>query len=125
MPRVTQILTRTSTLVAAAVAGATIMLSSAGTALADDPPAPPLPPNCTAADLAEVLTGVTAATAAYLRAHPDVNDFFTNVQGPDKDAVRQQIDAYWASHPWVQSDWQAIKQPQTDFRARCGIADSP
>lgn len=124
MPRMTHILGRATMMIAAATAGGTIMLSSAGAALADDTPAP-LPPGCTAADLADVLTGVTAATAAYLRAHPDVNEFFTNVQGPDKDAVRQQIDAYWATHPWVQSDWQAIKQPQTDFRARCGIVDTP
>lgn len=124
MPQTNRLLGRTAMMLAAAAVGGTMMLSTAGSALADDTPAP-LPPNCTAADLADVLTGVTAATAVYLRAHPDVNDFFTNVQGPDKDAVRQQIDAYWATHPWVQADWQAIKQPQTDFRARCGITDSP
>lgn len=122
MSRVTDLIGKSALLLAAA--GATAMVSAAGNALADPPP-PPLPPNCTAADLADVLTSVTAATAAYLRAHPDVNDFFTNVQGPDKDVVRQQIDAYWASHPWVLNDWKIIRKPQDDFRARCGNVESP
>jgi hypothetical protein len=51
------------------------MLSTgAGSALAD-------PPNCTAADLAGVASGVSAATSAYLFTHPDVNNFFSRLQG--------------------------------------------
>lgn len=124
MARATHLLGRSVMMLAAAAVGGTVMVTTAGIAIADNPP-PPLPPNCTAADLADVLTTVTGATAAYLRAHPDVNDFFTNVQGPDKDAVRQQIDAYWVTHPWVQNDWKAIRKPQDDFRARCGNVESP
>lgn len=116
MPRTTRLFARSAMLAGCAA----VMIGTAGSAVADDTPPPPLPPNCTAADLADVLTGVTAATAVYLRAHPDVNDFLTNVQGPDKDQVRQQIDAYFDAHPWVRNDWQAIKKPSEDFRARCG-----
>lgn len=43
-----------------AIAG-TLVVSGATAAAADE-----LPPNCTAADLAAVLTGVSAATTAYL-----------------------------------------------------------
>jgi hypothetical protein len=35
------------------------------------------PPNCTAADLAGVAAGVSAATSAYLFTHPDANAFMT------------------------------------------------
>lgn len=120
MPYATSIFGKTITLLGAAA----VMVVTAGTALADDPP-PPRPPNCTAADLADVLTGVTAATAAYLRAHPDVNDFLTNVHGADKEDVRRQIDAFFDSRPWVRSDWQALRKPSDDFKVRCGNIESP
>ena len=54
----------------------------AGTPLAHangDPAANP--PNCSAADLEFVRAGVQASTAAYLFAHPDVNDFFDSLEG--------------------------------------------
>lgn len=49
------------------------------------------PPNCTAADLAGVMSGVAASTSAYLFTHPD-----------------------------VAADLQGIRQPSVDFRNRCG-----
>lgn len=52
------------------------------------------PPNCTAADLAGVATGVSAATSSYLFTHPDVNDFFTGLKGLPKDQVRQRAQQY-------------------------------
>jgi hemophore-related protein len=110
---------------AVVVACTAVSIATAGPALADDNPPAPLPPNCTAADLADVLTDVTAATAVYLRQHPDVNDFLTNVQSPDKDQMRQQIDAFFDAHPWVRADWQAIRKPSDDFRARCGNVETP
>ena len=63
---------------AGAVAGA-MLLAAAPSALADRPP------NCTAADLASVASGVSAATSAYLFTHPDVNDFFTGLEGAPRD----------------------------------------
>ena len=49
------------------------------------------PPNCTAADLAGVASGVSAATSAYLFTHPDVNWFFTSLEGKPRDEVRAEV----------------------------------
>ena len=62
---------------AGAVTG-TLLWVTAGTAAADPPPRPA---NCTAADVAGVSAGVAAAVSAYLFTHPDVNGFFTDLQG--------------------------------------------
>ena len=73
---------------AGAVAGA-MVLAAAPSALADPPP------NCTAADLAGVSSGVSAATSAYLFTHPDVNAFFTGLEGAPRDTVRAQVKRTW------------------------------
>lgn len=62
---------RRSTRFAAAGVLGTALLAGAVTATA--PTAVADPPNCTAADLAGVAAGVSAATSAYLFTHPDVN----------------------------------------------------
>ena len=63
---------------AGSVAGAMLFgVLPAATATAGPPP-----PNCTAADLAGVASGVSASTSAYLFTHPDVNKFFTEPRGP-------------------------------------------
>ena len=49
------------------------------------------PPNCTAADLAGVASGVSASTSAYLFTHPDVNWFFTSLEGLPRDEVRDEV----------------------------------
>lgn len=77
-------------------------------------------PNCTAADLAGVASGVSAATSAYLFAHPDVNAFFTGLQGTPRDDLRTEIDQYADANPQVKADLQNIRQPLADLRARCG-----
>jgi heme-binding protein len=95
------------------VAGAMVLGPSA-TAAADPPP------NCTAADLAGVASGVTAATSAYLFTHPDVNDFFTGLKGQPKDQIRTNVQNYLNANPQVQADLQGIRQPMVDFKNRCG-----
>ena len=75
-----------------AVAGA--ILVGAPSALADPPP------NCTAADLAGVAAGVSAATSAYLFTHPDVNAFFTGLEGAPRDTVRTQVQNYLMSQQY-------------------------
>src|SRR5690348_11740304 len=65
-------------------------LATAGSSAADWPmddpePAPSSQPNCTAADLAQVSSGVAAATSAYLFTHPDVNAYFTSLKGQPRD----------------------------------------
>ena len=95
-----------------AIAGA-MLCGVAATAAAD-------PPNCTAADLAGVSSGVSAATSSYLFTHPDVNTFFTGLKGQPKSAVSDDVQNYLNSNPQVQADLQGIRQPLVDFRDRCG-----
>lgn len=94
-----------------AVAG----LSAGGVAAADPPP------NCSTADMTGVMSGVSAATAAYLFTHPNVNDFFTGLQGIPKTQVRDQTEAYLDANPGVRADLDAIRQPSQDFRDRCNL----
>jgi len=96
------------------VAGA--MLAAAAPALAEPVP----PPNCTAADLAGVAAGVSAASSAYLFTHPDVNDFFTGLAGMPRDEVRQQVADYMNANPQTQAELQGIRQPLVDIKNRCG-----
>lgn len=97
---------------AGAAAGA-LLIGLAPTALADTP-------FCTAADLAGVSSGVSAATSAYLFTHPDVNAFFTGLEGTPRDELRAQIQTYLDANPGVKADLQAIRQPLVDLRTRCG-----
>jgi heme-binding protein len=99
--------------IAGAIAGATL-LGTAATAVAQPPP------NCTAADLAGVMSGVSAATSAYLFTHPDVNAFFTGLKGQPKDQIRTQVQSYLDANPQVRAELQGIRQPSVDFRNHCG-----
>jgi len=98
---------------AAAVVGAALF-AAAPPAFAD------LPPNCTAGDLAQVTTGVSAATSVYLFTHPDVNAFLTGLEGSPRDTVRDQVAEYMKANPQVQAELAGIRQPLVDMRARCG-----
>ncbi len=98
---------------------AVAMFGQMATAAAD-PDAPPPPPNCTAADLEGVRTGVQAATSAYLFTHPDVNAFFTSLAGLPRDQVRARVKAYMAANPQTASDIIGIRQPLVDIKNRCG-----
>ena len=97
---------------AGAVAGA---LFVAPAALADPPP------NCTAGDLAQVASGVSAGTSVYLFTHPDVNDFFTSLRGLSKDQAHAKVKQYLAANPQTKAELQGIRQPLKDIRDRCGI----
>ena len=81
-------------------------------------------PNCTAAYLAGVSSGVSAATSAYLFAHPDVNAFFTGLEGTPRDELAGRIQQYADANPQVKTDLQNIRQPLIDMRARCGGDES-
>ena len=95
---------------------ATAMFATAPVALAD-------PPNCTAADLAGVAAGVSAATSAYLFTHPDVNAFMTGLKGQPRDDIRAQVQQYLDANPQTKADIQGIRQPLADIRTRCGGAE--
>jgi heme-binding protein len=92
-------------------------------AMADDPALNP--PNCTAADLAGVASGVSAATSAYLFTHPDVNWFFTSLEGLPRDEVRTEVKTYLDANPVVKSELTGIRQPLVDLKNRCGSAPAP
>ncbi len=92
-----------------------LLLGIPGIALADPPP------NCTSADMTGVMAGVSAALATYLTFHPDVNDFFTGLQGLPKNEVAARTEAYLNANPDVRGDLENIRQPSKDFRARCNL----
>jgi len=100
----------------AAALGAGAVAGVIGTA----PSAAALPPNCTAADLAGVSAGVSAATSAYLFTHPDVNAFFTGLEGSPRDELREQIKQYLDANPQVKDELAGIRQPLVDLKDRCG-----
>ncbi len=98
-----------------AIVGA-LFSATAGTAAADPPPRPP---NCTAADVASVATGVAASLSTYLFTHPDVNAFYTGLQDRPKDQIRDDVQNYFSANPQEQADLENIRQPLTDIRQRC------
>lgn len=105
-------------LIAALGAGAVVGL------MATAPSAAAAPPNCTAADLAGVSAGVSAATSAYLFTHPDVNAFFTGLEGSPRDELRDQIKQYLDANPQVKDELAGIRQPLVDLKNRCGEDDA-
>jgi hemophore-related protein len=107
-------------LIAAGMIAGTMLVSTAATASAD-------PPNCTAADLAGVMSGVFAGTSAYLFTHPEVIDFFTSLKGKPRDQMRTDIEAYMSANPQVNDELRNVRQPAADFRARCNapLPDMP
>lgn len=76
-----------------------------------------------------VSSGVSAATSAYLFTHPDVNAFFTGLEGSPRDELRGQIQQYLDANPQVKAELNGIRQPLIDFKNCCGaddnIADQP
>jgi hemophore-related protein len=100
-----------------ALAGAT-QFGAVAVAFAD-------PPNCTAADIAGVSSGVSASMSTYLFAHPDVNAFFSGLNGQPKDQIRSQVQAYMAANPQVKSDLGGIRQPLVDIQNRCDQSGPP
>ena len=104
---------------AGVIAGATL-IGTAATAAAD-------PPNCTAADLANVMSGVNAAMGTYLFTHPDVNNFFTGLKGKTREEMRTEITAYGDANPQVRDEILAVREPASAFRDRCNapVPDGP
>ena len=105
-----------------AIAGA-MLFGALPSAMADDPANNP--PNCTAADLAGVASGVSASTSAYLFAHPDVNGFFTSLKGLPRDQVRSKVQDYLNMNPPTKADLTGIRRPLVDMKNRCGSAPAP
>ena len=107
---------RISGAIGAGVAAGAFLIGMAPSALA-------APPNCTAADLAGVAAGVSAATSVYLFTNPDVNDFFTGLEGTPRDTLRASVQQYLDANPTVRAELTGIRQPLVDLKARCGESD--
>lgn len=107
----------------ARLVGAALSAAAAG-AILTAPSALAAPPNCTAGDLAGVSAGVSAATSAYLFTHPDVNAFFTGLEGSPRDELRTQIQQYLDANPQVKAELAGIRQPLVDLKNRCGTNDN-
>ena len=107
---------------AGAIAGA-MLFGALPSALADDPALNP--PNCSAADLAGVSSGVSASTSAYLFTHPDVNYFFTSLEGLPREEIRTKVADYMNANPMTKADLTGIRQPLVDLKNRCGAAPAP
>ncbi|MGV0870814.1 heme-binding protein [Mycolicibacterium sp. XJ879] len=101
------------------IAGA-MVFGTAATAVAH-------PPNCTAADLAGVMAGVSAGTSTYLFTHPEVNAFFTGLKGKPRDQMAEEITAYLDANPQVRDELRAVRKAAADFRDRCNapLPDMP
>ncbi|MBB2991235.1 hemophore-related protein [Mycolicibacterium iranicum] len=76
-------------------------------------------PQCTAADLAGVATGVSAATSAYLFTHPPVNDFFSTLFTKTPEEKEAAVTQFMDANPQVAAELRGIRQPLVDFRQRC------
>ncbi|MCH9733791.1 MAG: heme-binding protein [Actinomycetia bacterium] len=87
--------------------------------------AQPNPPNCTAADLAGIMSGITAATSVYLFTHPPVNEFMTTLGDVPRDQKQEALAAFLEANPQVKGELQGIRQPAVDFRNRCGGGPGP
>ena len=83
------------------------------------------PPNCSAADLEGVRSGVSASTSTYLFTHPDLNDFMTSLKSMSRAEVAAKVNDYMAVHPDEKADMAGIRQPLVDIKDRCGAQPSP
>jgi len=111
------------TIIAGGLLGAALF-GGIPSALADQDPGAD-PPNCTAADLEGVRSGVSAATSAYLFTHPDVNNYVSSLSGLSRAQVAVKMKAYMAANPQVKTDMAGIRQPLLDLKDRCAAPPSP
>lgn len=78
-------------------------------------------PGCSAADVTDAEARVAAAMTGYLWTHPDVNNFFSGLQGSAKGDAYDKVTAYFQANPDVKNAVDAIRGPSMDLRNRCGI----
>lgn len=103
--------------------GALSAAALASAIFASVPTASAIPPDCTAGDLANVSAGVSAASAAYLFTHPDVNAYLTGLRDDTDAQATADLEQYLDANPQIREELRAIRQPLEDLKARCA-ADS-
>jgi heme-binding protein len=113
--------------VAGLIGAGAVLFGGAALASAEPTPAPlpapaPPPPGCTAADLAVASGTVGTAMGDYLFTHPWVNDFFTSLRGQPNEEIHDRVQTYMDANPQVESEINGIRQPLTDLRSRCDLA---
>lgn len=102
--------------VAAAIIGAGALLAGTAAVAAANPA-----PGCSAADVTNVEAEVATGLTGYLFGHPDVNNFFSGLQGLSNDDAFSQVKGYLSANPGIKADIDAIRAPAKDLRARCNI----
>ena len=88
------------------------------------PAAADIVPGCSAADIAAVESQVAAGVAGYLFTHPDVNLYFSSVQGQPRSTAISKIESYLDANPQTQAELDAVRGPAFDLRNRCNISDA-
>ncbi len=109
-----KLVTRSRSCVAAVLGAGAVLLGTSAPAFAE-------PPNCTTADITAVMAGVSTNMSGYLFTHPDVNAFFTGLQGQGKKTPADKTKAYLNENPQVRAELDAIRAPAVDLRNRCNI----
>jgi hemophore-related protein len=102
---------------AVALGAGAVLTAATGTASA-------APAGCTAGDITAVESQVAAGMAGYFFTHPDVNNFFSGLQGLSKDDAAAQTKSYLDANPQTKAEIKAIRGPVLDLRARCNIPTS-
>jgi heme-binding protein len=80
---------------------------------------------CTAAGLADTVSTVTGAAAAYLNSHPDADQALTAAGTQAPADAQASLKTYFATHPQEFADLRGIAQPLTALRAQCNSTVSP
>ncbi|MCW2652628.1 MAG: heme-binding protein [Mycobacterium sp.] len=94
-------------------------LGAAAVAAIAVPAANAQPAVCTAAGLANTVSGVTGAAGQYLDGHPDVNDALTRAGSQSPSDAQASLQGYFAAHPGEYNDLRGIAQPLTSLRNQC------
>ena len=89
------------------------------------PTANAAPDTCTFSGVTNTSSTVSASTSSYLAAHPDTNLALTEIAKQPMDEAQVAYRAYFANHPQVESELQAINQPAADLVSQCGIVVRP
>jgi heme-binding protein len=94
-------------------------LGAAAAATIAMPTAPAAPEPCTAAGLANTVSGITGDAGRYLDANPDVNNAITGAGSETPEQAQANLRAYFQSHPQQYSDLRGIAQPLAELRSSC------
>lgn len=98
---------------------ATVALALPTVANAAGNPAPTTP--CTVGQLAAARADSAPKVAAYLQAHPDVDQALTALRGEPKDQRRADAKAYFADHRDVAAALKDARSAERTLREQCRL----